>query len=97
LQKLKNMTILFILTTLIVVVGSPLPNVLASPGAVAPDLGAAASFVALASSTLNQYRLGHFHWERGHQPRHIGHWLSSRQSHKRIDIHGWSGSSSSAD
>lgn len=59
-QKLKNMTILFILTTLIVVVGSPLPNVLASPGAVAPDLGAAASFVALASSTLTNTGSGIF-------------------------------------
>ena len=51
-KKLKNLTILFILTTLFVVVGSPSPGVLASPDAVAPNLGSAASFVALASSTL---------------------------------------------
>jgi type VI secretion system secreted protein VgrG len=52
-QKLKNMIILFILTTLFVVgVGGSSLNVLASPGAVAPNLGSAASFVALASSTL---------------------------------------------
>jgi Ice-binding-like len=51
-QKLKKLTILFILTTLFIVVGSPAPDVLASPDAVPPNLGSAASFVALASSTL---------------------------------------------
>jgi len=51
-RKLKNLTILFILTTLFVVAGGPSPDVLASPGAVAPNLGSAATFVALASSTL---------------------------------------------
>jgi len=51
-RKLKNLTILFILTTLFVVAGGPSPDVLASPGAVAPSLGSAATFVALASSTL---------------------------------------------
>ena len=52
-QKLKNLTILFILTTLfVVVVGGSSPDVLASPSVIAPNLGSAASFVALASSTL---------------------------------------------
>ena len=51
-QKLKNMTILFILTMLFAAAGGPSPDVLASPGAVAPSLGSAATFVALASSTL---------------------------------------------
>lgn len=51
-KKLKNLTIVFILTTLFVVVGGPSPGALASPEAVAPNLGSAASFVALAGSTL---------------------------------------------
>jgi type VI secretion system secreted protein VgrG len=48
------------LTTLFVTVGSPSPKILASPGAVAPDLGSAASFVALASSTLTNTGPGIF-------------------------------------
>ena len=59
-KKLKNLTILFILTTLFVVVGSPSPNVLAGPDAVPPNLGHAASFVALASSTLTNTGPGVF-------------------------------------
>jgi hypothetical protein len=59
-KKLKSLTILFILTTLFMVVGGPLPNVLASPEAVAPDLGSAATFVALASSTLTNTGSGVF-------------------------------------
>lgn len=51
-KKLKNLTILFVLTTLIVVAGNPSPDVLASPGPVAPDLGSAASFVGLAHETF---------------------------------------------
>jgi hypothetical protein len=51
-KKLKSLTILFVLTTLFVVVGSPSPAVLASPGAGIPNLGSAATFVALASSTM---------------------------------------------
>jgi hypothetical protein len=51
-HALKNLIILFFLTTLLVVVGGSSPDVLASPEAVAPDLGTAASFVGLASSTL---------------------------------------------
>jgi hypothetical protein len=67
-QKLKNLTILFILTTLFVVVGSPSPDVLASPDAVAPDLGSAASFVALASSTLTNTGPGVFIGDVGVSP-----------------------------
>jgi hypothetical protein len=51
-QKLKNLTILFILTTLFVVAGSPSPDVLASPGPIDPNLGSAASFVGLAHETF---------------------------------------------
>lgn len=51
-KKLKNLTILFVLTTLIVVAGNPSPDVLASSGPVAPDLGSAASFVGLAHETF---------------------------------------------
>lgn len=51
-QKLKNLTILLFLPTLFGVVGNPSPHVLVSPGAVAPDLGSAATLVALAGSTL---------------------------------------------
>jgi uncharacterized repeat protein (TIGR01451 family) len=47
-QKLKYLTILFILAALLVAAG----GVVASPGAVAPDLGAAATFVGLAFSTF---------------------------------------------
>lgn len=51
-QKLINITVMFILTALFVAAAGPSPEVLASPGAVAPSLGSAATFVALASSTL---------------------------------------------
>jgi type VI secretion system secreted protein VgrG len=51
-QKLKYLTILFILTTLLVAAGGPSPTAMASPGAVAPDLGSAASFVGLAHETF---------------------------------------------
>ena len=59
-QKLKNLTILFILTTLFVVMGGLSPDVLASPDAVAPNLGSAASFVGLAYSTLTNTGPGVF-------------------------------------
>jgi type VI secretion system secreted protein VgrG len=59
-KKLKNLTILIILTTLFVMVVSPSPVVLASPDVFAPDLGSAASFVALASSTLTNTGPGFF-------------------------------------
>jgi len=66
--QLKRVTVLFILTTLFVVVGSPSPNVLASPNAVAPDLGSAMSFVALASSTLTNTGPGVFVGDVGVSP-----------------------------
>ncbi len=59
-QKHKNLAILFILTTLFAMTGGPSPDVLASPDAVAPNLGSAASFVALASSTLTNTGSGVF-------------------------------------
>jgi hypothetical protein len=67
-QKLKHLTILFILTTLFVVLGSPSPEVLASPDAVAPNLGSAASFVALAGSTLTNTGPGVFVGDVGVSP-----------------------------
>ena len=67
--KLKNLTILSILITLFVVLGgSPSSNVLASSDAVAPDLGSAASFVALASSTLTNTGPGVFVGDVGVSP-----------------------------
>lgn len=51
-KKLKKLTIVYILTTLFVVMGISSPNALAGSDANAPNLGTAASFVALASSTL---------------------------------------------
>jgi hypothetical protein len=59
-QKLKNLTILFVLSTLFVVLGSPSLGVLAGPDAVAPDLKSAASFVALAHETLTNTGPGFF-------------------------------------
>jgi hypothetical protein len=67
-HKIKNLTIFFILTTLFVVVGSPWPDVLASPSAVASDLGSAATFVALASSTLTNTGPGVFIGDVGVSP-----------------------------
>ena len=57
-QKLKYLMILFILTTLLVASGGPSPDAMASPGAVAPNLGTAASFVGLASSTFTNTGAG---------------------------------------
>lgn len=59
-QKLKNLTILFILTALFVAAGDRLPEAVAGPEAVAPNLGSAASFVALANSTLTNTGSGVF-------------------------------------
>ncbi len=67
-QKLKHLTILFILTTLFVVLGSPSSDVLASPDAVAPNLGSSASFVALAGSTLTNIGPGVFVGDVGVSP-----------------------------
>jgi type VI secretion system secreted protein VgrG len=58
--KLKHLTLLFLLIMLFVVAGHPSPAALASHDAVAPDLGSAASFVALASSTLTNTGSGVF-------------------------------------
>jgi hypothetical protein len=67
-QKLKNLTILLILTALLVVVGGPSPGALAGFEAVAPNLGSAASFVALASSTLTNTGPGVFVGDVGVSP-----------------------------
>jgi len=49
-------------------VGNPSPDVLASPGAAAPDLGSAASFVALASSELTNTGSGTYVGDVGVSP-----------------------------
>ncbi len=67
-QKLKYLRILFILITLIVAASCPSSAVLASPEAVAPNLGSAASFVALASSTLTNTGPGVFVGDVGVSP-----------------------------
>jgi len=67
-KKLKSLTILFVLTTLLVVAGGPSPNAMASPGAVAPVLGSAATFVALAASTLTNTGSGIFNGNVGTSP-----------------------------
>jgi hypothetical protein len=64
-QKFNRITIFFVLTTFLMVMGHPSmghlsPNVLAISRADAPDLGSAASFVALASSTLTNTGSGEF-------------------------------------
>ena len=51
-KQFKVLTIFFILTTFIIMTSSSSIDVLASPGPVAPNLGSAASFVGLASSTF---------------------------------------------
>jgi hypothetical protein len=53
-QKLKYLTILFILAALFMAAG----GALARPGAVAPDLGSAATFVGLAFSTFTNIGSG---------------------------------------
>jgi hypothetical protein len=64
----KYLTILLIWITLIVAAGGPTLNVLANPEAVAPVLGSAASFVALASSTLTNTGSGVFIGDVGVSP-----------------------------
>jgi type VI secretion system secreted protein VgrG len=59
-QKFNRLTILFILTTLFVVISSPSPHALATSNAAAPDLGSAASFVVLANSTVTNTGSGTF-------------------------------------
>ncbi|MBN2549501.1 MAG: DUF3494 domain-containing protein [Anaerolineales bacterium] len=67
-HKLKNLIILSVLTTLIVVASGSPPNALASPNAVAPNLGAAATFVALAGSTLTNTGSGVYYGDVGTFP-----------------------------
>jgi len=67
-QKLKYLWIWFSLTALFVVASGPPPNALAGPVAVAPNLGSAANFVALASSTLTNTGPGVFMGNVGDSP-----------------------------
>jgi hypothetical protein len=67
-MKKKYLTIFLILITLLVAAGGSSTDVLASPGAVAPSLGSAASFVALASSTLTNTGSGVFIGDVGVSP-----------------------------
>lgn len=59
-QTFKKLSNLFILAMLLVVAGGRSPKALASTNAVAPPLGTAANFVALASSTLTNTGPGVF-------------------------------------
>lgn len=63
-QKLKYLTMLFILAALLVAAG----GALASPGAVAPDLGSAASFVGLAHETFTNTGSGVYVGDVGTSP-----------------------------
>ena len=62
-QQLKYLTILFILAVLLVSAG----GVLASPGAVAPDLGSAATLWAW-PMRRSPIRCGRLRWECGYYP-----------------------------
>lgn len=67
-QTLKNLLILFILTSLFVVLGSLSRDVLAKSDAVAPNLGSAASFVGLAASTFTNTGSGVYYGNVGTSP-----------------------------
>ena len=67
-KRLKSLTILLVLTAFLVVAGGTTPAVLASPEVVIPDLGSAASFVALASSTLTNTGSGTYYGNVGVSP-----------------------------
>ncbi len=67
-QKRMGLTILLIMTTLLVTAGGTWPTLLAKSGAVAPDLGSAASFVGLAGSTLTNTGSGVFFGNVGTSP-----------------------------
>ena len=67
-MKKTHLITMLIVIALLVAAGNPLPGILAGPGAVAPDLGAAESFVALASSTLTNTGLGTFYGDVGVSP-----------------------------
>ncbi len=59
-KNFKRLTILFVLTTMLVVAVGPSSSVLAGPTAVAPDLASAATFVVLAGSTVTNTGTGFF-------------------------------------
>lgn len=67
-MKFKILTFLLILSILFVTAGTGPPAVTASPGAVAPDLGTAASFVGLAGSTFTNTGSGIYYGNVGVSP-----------------------------
>jgi hypothetical protein len=66
--KFKILTFLLILSMLFVTAGTGPPAVTASPGAIAPDLGTAASFVGLAGSTFTNTGSGVYYGNVGVYP-----------------------------
>ncbi|MFO7680289.1 MAG: ice-binding family protein, partial [Chloroflexota bacterium] len=67
-MKFKVLTFLLILSVLFVTAGTGPPAVTASPGAEAPDLGTAASFVGLAGSTFTNTGSGVYYGNVGVYP-----------------------------
>ena len=67
-RQINYSIILFIFATLLMAAGNSWPAVLASSGAVAPNLGSAARFVGLASSTLTNTGPGVFVGDVGTSP-----------------------------
>jgi hypothetical protein len=67
-MKFKTLTFLLILSMLFVTAGTRPPAVTASPGAIAPDLGTAASFVGLAGSTFTNTGPGVYYGNVGVYP-----------------------------
>ncbi len=67
-MKFKILTFLLILSMLFVTAGTGPPAVTASPGAIAPDLGTAATFVGLAGSTFTNTGSGVYYGDVGVYP-----------------------------
>lgn len=67
-MKLKVLTFLLVSSMLLVTAGGPSPAAIASPGAIAPDLGTAASFVGLAGSTFTNTGSGVYYGNVGVSP-----------------------------
>lgn len=67
-MKFRILTLLLVMSVLFVTAGGPTPNVTANPGAMAPDLKTAASFVGLAGSTFTNTGPGVYYGNVGVYP-----------------------------